>query len=104
MAFSRVLEEKTVNRMVHIYCQKMHKGKRGRLCPECTELLTYAANRIERCPHGDRKPVCGKCKVHCFKPVMREAIKQAMRYSGPRMIYKSPLLSVRYFYRKYLKS
>ncbi|MHB1418983.1 MAG: nitrous oxide-stimulated promoter family protein [Bacillota bacterium] len=97
-----MLEEKTVNKMVHIYCEKMHEVKRGRLCPKCTELLTYAVNRIERCPHGDRKPVCGKCKVHCFKPSMREEIKKVMRYSGPRMIYRSPLLSVRYLYRKYL--
>lgn len=38
------------------------------------------------------KPVCGKCKIHCYKPSMREKIKMVMRYSGPRMIYKHPVM------------
>jgi hypothetical protein len=35
---------------------------------------------------------------------MRTEIKKVMRYSGPKMIYKSPFLSLRYLFRKVFKS
>jgi hypothetical protein len=35
---------------------------------------------------------------------MRERIKEVMRYSGPKMPWKSPVLSLRYMYRKRFKS
>lgn len=36
------------------------------------------------------KTFCAHCKVHCYKPEMRERIRQVMRYSGPRMIIYDP--------------
>lgn len=104
MNFSRKLEEKTVSKMIEIYCRKAHDSKSNTLCPNCSKLLDYAGDRIEHCPHGERKPVCAKCKVHCYKPLMRTEIKKVMRYSGPKMIYKSPFLSLRYLFRKVFKS
>ncbi|MEN6463345.1 MAG: nitrous oxide-stimulated promoter family protein [Syntrophomonas sp.] len=104
MAFSRRLEIKTLKKMIMIYCQKMHGSGQDELCPKCKKLLNYAEMRVDKCIYGDNKPVCSKCKVHCYKPEMREEIKQIMKYSGPRMIFISPLLSIRYMYRKVFKS
>ncbi|MGI5922084.1 MAG: nitrous oxide-stimulated promoter family protein [Syntrophomonadaceae bacterium] len=104
MAFSRQLEIKTLNKMITYYCQKMHGGKPDRLCHDCDRLLNYAIQRIDKCFYGDNKPVCSKCTVHCYKPAMREEIKKVMKYTGPRMMLISPLLSLRYMYRKIFKS
>jgi hypothetical protein len=104
MAYSRGLELKTISRMVSIYCQDMHTGGGKELCLECRQLLDYAEQRMDKCPLGEDKPVCSRCTVHCFKPKMRDSVKQVMRYSGPRMLWKSPVLTVRYMYRKKFKS
>jgi hypothetical protein len=104
MAFSRPLEIKTVQKMISMYCHAMHHTKNDELCIDCMELFKYAGQRIDKCFYGDDKPVCSKCTVHCYKPEMREKIKEIMRYSGPRMMWKSPILSLRYMYRKIYKS
>lgn len=79
--------------MIGIYCQKHHSKNSG-LCTDCLELEKYAKARTEKCRFGDRKPVCSKCPVHCYKPEKREEIKTVMRYAGPRMIYTHPYLAV----------
>lgn len=88
----------TVKAMIDIYC----KGKHGRedLCQECLELANYAEERVNKCKFGAKKPVCGKCTVHCYKPEMREKIKKVMRYSGPKMLYKHPLMLINYIRHK----
>jgi hypothetical protein len=35
--------------------------------------------------------------VHCYKPVMRDKVRGVMRFSGLRMIYKHPVLSLLHF-------
>lgn len=104
MAFSRQLEIKTVQEMIVMYCQAHHQTKNNELCTECQELFSYARQRIDKCFYGDDKPVCSKCPVHCYKPEKREKIKTVMQYSGPRMIKRRPILSLRYLYRKKFKS
>lgn len=104
MAFSRRLEINTLQKMIAMYCHAMHDTAGSHLCGDCVELLGYAKKRIDKCFYGDDKPVCSKCQVHCYKPEMREKIKEVMRYSGPQMMYKSPVLSIRYLYRKLFKS
>jgi hypothetical protein len=64
-----------------------------RLCPECTALLDYAHARLARCPYAVEKPTCAKCPTHCYRPAMREQVRAVMRYSGPRMLTKHPLLA-----------
>jgi hypothetical protein len=66
------------------------------LCPDCAALLDYSLNRIKTCRFGPGKPTCARCTVHCFRPVMREQIRAAMRHSGPRMTYRHPYLAVRH--------
>jgi hypothetical protein len=85
-------EEKTVAAMIEIYCRDKH-GAKDALCAECDELNGYAMARLAKCPFQENKTTCGKCRVHCYKPEMREKIKEVMRYSGPIMVYKHPVMT-----------
>ena len=81
-------EKKTIDVMVHIYCRGHHGTKGDELCSECSEFLSYAFMRLDKCPFQEEKSTCGKCLVHCYQPQMREKAKEIMRYSGPRMILR----------------
>jgi len=78
--------------MIRIWCRNRH-GQTD-LCDGCQELLAYANNRIDRCVFGPDKPACNDCTVHCYAPEKREQIREVMRFSGPRMIYRHPVLTV----------
>ena len=86
-------EERTVEAMIHLYCRGRH-GSKGELCDECSELLAYARLRLDKCPFGANKPTCQQCPVHCYQPGKREKIRQVMRYAGPRMMLRHPVLAV----------
>ncbi len=88
-------EFKTVKAMVEVYCTD-HHGTKGELCAECRELLEYAEVRLDRCPYGEDKPTCNKCPIHCYKPEPKEQMRLVMRYSGPRMLFKHPILAIRH--------
>lgn len=90
----RAREIQTVSLMIKIYCRGNHGGQE--LCPDCRRLLDYAVNRSENCPFMETKTFCSNCKVHCYKPEMRERIRRVMRYSGPRMIFYHPAMAVRH--------
>lgn len=79
--------------MIKIYCTAKH-GTSKTLCSDCSRLNEYAMNRLERCTFGEDKPTCQKCPIHCYKPDMKIQMQEVMRYSGPRMIFRSPLLAV----------
>ena len=111
-------EKQTVEAMIRLYCKgKKHEetenGTAHRssahlsvfrfhlsvfpvppLCPQCQALLDYAIQRLEHCRFGEDKPSCTRCPVHCYKPAMREQIRQVMRYSGPRMLLHDPILAI----------
>ena len=86
-------ERRTVDAMIHIYC-KGHHNTRGELCDECGALREYAFARLDRCRFADAKPACGNCKIHCYKPDMRERVRVVMRDSGPRMLLRHPVLAI----------
>jgi predicted amidophosphoribosyltransferase len=79
--------------MIAIYCRGNHGTARG-LCADCQALVDYARQRVERCPLIDDKPTCANCPVHCYKPAMKERIRIVMRYAGPRMMWRHPILLV----------
>lgn len=89
----REKEKKVVSKMIALYCKKQHKVKEG-LCQECRELEEYAKFRSDKCPFMETKTFCSNCKVHCYKPVMREKIRKIMRFSGPRMVFYHPILAI----------
>lgn len=86
-------EWRTIAAMIRIYCARRHGG-RGELCGECRELHDYAEMRLLRCPFGTDKPTCANCKVHCYRPEMRERVRQVMRFAGPRMVTRHPWLAL----------
>nr|WP_085931650.1 nitrous oxide-stimulated promoter family protein [Desulfosporosinus meridiei] len=88
-------EKATVQRMIELYCKSHHHTK-GELCLGCQDLSDYAMNRLDHCKFGESKPTCSKCPVHCYKPLMRDKIKEIMRYSGPRMMYTHPIAAIRH--------
>lgn len=88
-----------------IYCRGVHEavqrselnsdgtrlGVYGRkvpvVCDECADLLRYAEDRRARCPKHP-KPFCSHCDTHCYRPAMREQMREVMKYSGPRSILR----------------
>ncbi len=87
-------ERKTIAAMIHIYCRGNHDSSVDELCSDCGELLDYANERLDKCPFADDKPTCAQCTIHCYRPDMRQKAREAMKYAGPRMIKKHPLLAV----------
>lgn len=94
-ATKREKEKELVSQMIALYCKKKHGGKHG-LCAECAQLDTYARLRSDKCPFMETKTFCSNCKVHCYKPAMREKIRDVMRFSGPRMIFHHPITAIRH--------
>ena len=86
-------EHKSVGLMIALYCRDHHHSDKG-LCDECRELAKYASSRLRNCPFQENKTTCGNCPVHCYKPNMREKIRNVMRYAGPRMMRHHPILAI----------
>lgn len=89
-------ERLTMSKMVGIYCSAHHAGEAG-LCPDCAGFLDYAEVRLDKCPYGEDKPTCANCPVHCYKPQYRATAREIMRYAGPRMLLRHPLLTIAHY-------
>ena len=89
-------ERGTIETMIRLYCRGNGHAPRP-LCAECSELLAYAGQRIEKCPFRADKPTCAQCPVHCYKPDRREQVRRVMRYAGPRMMLAHPVLTLRHY-------
>ena len=96
----RQKEQYVVEEMIRLYCRKNH-GKEGHasggMCPECQKLAGYAKQRSQKCPFMEQKTFCANCKVHCYKPEMREKIRAVMRFSGPNIciaLFNEALISL----------
>ena len=68
--------------------------RRGELCRDCVALTDYVETRIGRCPFMATKTFCSQCRVHCYAPAQRAAIKDVMRYAGPRMLLRHPVMTI----------
>lgn len=86
----------TMRTMIALYCHGNHGSAKDELCPECAELFAYTLERIEQCPMKETKDFCSNCTVHCYQPERREQIRTVMRYSGPRMLFHSPIMALRH--------
>ena len=92
-------EADTVLAMTRIYCRAHHGTNGKELCSECQELVDYAFKRLSCCPFGEKKPVCAKCKVHCYKPFYREKVAKVMRFAGPRIVVAHPILALEHLWK-----
>jgi len=81
-------EAKTLTKFINIFCRQIHHC--GLLCPECSDLLAYAKNRLSHCPY-DPKPKCKYCKTHCYAPRYRAKIREVMKFSGMYMVKRGRL-------------
>lgn len=84
----------TITKMVEIYCSDHHDGSGSKLCEECGDFMGYVEVRLEKCPYGEDKPTCANCPIHCYKPARKAQAKAIMRYAGPRMLLRHPLLAI----------
>ncbi len=87
-------EKRTILEMINLYEQH---------CPQALAdaayyraLYEYAAKRLDRCAFGEEKPACKQCPIHCYQPARREEMKRIMRWSGPRMLWRHPILTLRH--------
>lgn len=91
-------EKKLIAVMIEMY----RSSKRREMSDdELDELLLYASKRIETCFYrqkGLKKPFCNVCPVHCYSKDMREKIRKVMRYAGPRILLKHPILSLKHLF------
>jgi hypothetical protein len=96
-------EKKTISIMIEMYCRDQHGTTNHDLCGNCGALHAYAMQRIDKCPFCLAKPTCANCPIHCYKPDMRAEIKQVMRYAGPRMLKRHPILAILHIIDGYRK-
>lgn len=87
-------EQALLSEMIALYCKGRHKTPR--LCASCRELMEYAHERTAKCPNMETKTFCSVCKTPCYKPDMRQRIREVMVYSGPRMLFRHPVIALRH--------
>jgi hypothetical protein len=85
--------------MIRLFCKGRHHSAGAGVCAQCSELESYALARLRKCRYGEAKPVCKTCATHCYQPEYRERIREAMRYGGPRMLLRHPVLSILHLLR-----
>ena len=81
-------EKEMITLMIEMYEKGNHE--------DLTELKNYAYQRIDRCPRKAEKTFCSSCLIHCYAPSYRQKIREVMKYAGPRMIYKHPIIAIRH--------
>ena len=92
-------EQRTIEAMLQIWCEAhlLHvRARDGELCAGCETLFDYASYRLLKCPYGEEKPTCKRCPVHCYARDKREQMHEVMRFAGPRMLLRHPVLAIRH--------
>lgn len=92
-------ELETLRAMVALRCRALHGGAAP--CPACRLLLAAAEARLARCPR-DPKPACRDCPASCWPPELRARLREVMRYAGPRLPLRRPLLALKHYLKKLL--
>ncbi len=94
-------ERATFAAMLAIHCRDHHAGAHregGALCTDCAALQDYAKKRLAGCPYGADKPTCANCRIHCYGPKQRAAVRDVMRHSGPKMLLRHPVLALAHLF------
>lgn len=97
-------EKRTITAMFDVFCRDHHAqapvAPDSRLCGDCSRLLAYAHQRLDNCPFGEAKRVCNDCTTHCYSETRRKQIREVMRYAGPRMMRRYPMLALLHLWDK----
>ncbi|MCX8126125.1 MAG: nitrous oxide-stimulated promoter family protein [Dehalococcoidia bacterium] len=108
---------KMLGKFVSIYCRENHptpekstlpvkderllallKGTNLLLCQDCQKLLSHGLAKLMLCPY-DPKPMCKKCKTHCYAPGYRQKMQNVMRFSGLYLVKHGRLdMMIHYFF------
>ena len=91
----REKEKQLSELMIRLYCKGVHKTKKG-LCVECMDLLGYCNNKTDKCPFMEDKTFCVACRVHCYGKAYREKIREVMKYSGKKIIWRKPVFAIKH--------
>ena len=81
-------EKRIVRKMIELYCR--HHLHQDQMPEEYQHLADFACRRLDHCTYGEQKSACKDCPTHCYAPKEREAIREVMRWAGPRMIWYAP--------------
>lgn len=91
-------EKQTVRKMIELDCR--HRLKEDAMPEEYQLLAEYAYRRLDHCRYSEKKTACKDCPTHCYAPKEREAIREVMRWVGPRMIWFAPKDAILHLMRK----
>ena len=91
-------EKQTVRKMIELYCR--HRLEEDAMPEEYKLLAEYAYRRLDHCRYGEKKTACKDCSTHCYAPKEREAIREVMRWVGPRMIWYAPKDAILHILKK----
>lgn len=92
------IEKRTITEMMKLFCRKQHY--KSDLCPDCEILLDYAYQRLDHCPFGAEKPVCGSCFIKCYNKKSAEQMRMVMLSTRRAMLIYHPILTGLYLYHK----
>lgn len=81
-------EKELIEVMIKIYEDGNHV--------DLSELKNYSFRRIENCPRKKEKTFCSSCPIHCYQKIYRHKIREVMKYSGKRILFKHPLLTIKH--------
>ncbi len=96
----RQQEQAVLEEIIRCYCHGHHHRRAAgeALCADCRELASYAAARVRACPRMASKSFCSICPVHCYTPERHAQIQRVMRYGGPRLLFRHPIMTLRHIY------
>ena len=90
--------------MIKIFCKGNHpddnSNNSSNLCNMCHDMEKYIHNRIDYCKQNNF--FCAYCDNKCHPMDKSDYLKKIMRYSGPRILKKYPIMSIKHFLKKYV--
>ena len=89
-------EWKTLKIMINMYCADNHSS--DKLCMECQQLQDYAFVRLQNCIFQENKPTCANCPRHCYRKSKKRQMREVMKYAGPKMVFKHPILAIKHLW------
>ena len=97
---SREREMKTIRAMIAIYCQDHHHVAAGSCAMRARRCSSMLRPDLANARGVTRNPCVPTARSIAIKPAMRDQVRQVMRYAGPKMLLRHPLLAVSHLLQK----